>query len=133
MPFPDLDCTLISSLRGGGGVQQTASTCPVKREMAWEGSMLYCSFGQNFQAFCIGQFSFSCRRQRLNWPRSLLTRDSENRYLRNITIPAGFIKRTDGDVLKDLMKKNVVSPNPVYLTMDWKDILPRHEKVTSNP
>lgn len=48
------------------------------------------------------------------------------RYLRNITIPAVFIKKTEGQVLKDLLKPGM---EDVYAVMDWNDVLPRADKV----
>jgi hypothetical protein len=48
------------------------------------------------------------------------------RYLRNITIPAVFIKKTEGKVLKDLLKPGM---EDVYVVMDWNDVLPRADKV----
>ena len=48
------------------------------------------------------------------------------RYLRNITIPAVFIKKTEGKVLKDLLKPGM---EDVYVIMDWNDVLPRADKV----
>jgi hypothetical protein len=50
------------------------------------------------------------------------------RYLRNITIPAVFIKKTEGKVLKDLLKPGM---EDVYVVMDWNDVLPRADKVCS--
>ena len=47
------------------------------------------------------------------------------RYLRNITIPAVFIKKTEGQVLKDLLKPDM---EDVYVVMDWNDVLPRADK-----
>lgn len=53
------------------------------------------------------------------------------RYLRNITIPAAFITKSDGQVLKDLFKKTATSPGEdVYIVMDWNDVLPRAQKVS---
>ncbi len=46
------------------------------------------------------------------------------RYLKNITIPAAFIKKSDGDVLKGL-----VAEVDTYVVLDWKDVLPRTQKV----
>ncbi len=53
------------------------------------------------------------------------------RYLRNITIPAAFITKSDGQVLKDLFKKTPGSaqPDDVYVVLDWNDVLPRAHKV----
>jgi len=48
------------------------------------------------------------------------------RSLRNITIPAVFIKKTEGKVLKDLLKPGM---EDVYVVMDWNDVLPRADKV----
>ena len=47
------------------------------------------------------------------------------RYLRNITIPAVFIKKTEGQILKDLLKPDM---EDVYVVMDWNDVLPRADK-----
>ena len=52
------------------------------------------------------------------------------RYLMNITIPAAFITKSDGQVLKDLFKRSGSSPaEDVYIVMDWNDVLPRAQKV----
>ncbi|EIE18502.1 hypothetical protein COCSUDRAFT_49231 [Coccomyxa subellipsoidea C-169] len=53
------------------------------------------------------------------------------RYLRNITIPAAFITKSDGQVLKDLFKKTPgnAQPDDVYVVLDWNDVLPRARKV----
>lgn len=54
------------------------------------------------------------------------------RFLRNITIPASFITKSDGQVLKDLFKKTPgnTQPDDVYVVLDWNDVLPRAQKVT---
>ena len=52
------------------------------------------------------------------------------RYLRNITIPAAFITKSDGQKLKDLFKTGAGgAAEDVYIVMDWNDVLPRAEKV----
>ena len=52
------------------------------------------------------------------------------RYLMNITIPAAFITKSDGQVLKDMFKKTGASPaEDVYIVMDWNDVLPHAQKV----
>lgn len=43
----------------------------------------------------------------------------------NITIPATFVTKSTGDALKALMKGG----QPVYVVMDWQDILPRKQQV----
>eukprot|EP00951_Prasinocladus_malaysianus_P019487 scaffold157470_cov51-Prasinocladus_malaysianus.AAC.1 len=57
--------------------------------------------------------------------------DTES-YIQNLTIPSGFITKTDGDKLKELL----VGENGYYstyedfklqVTMSWEDILPRQE------
>jgi hypothetical protein len=56
--------------------------------------------------------------------------DLARRYLRNITIPAAFITKSDGQVLKDLFKKSGgAEGEDVYIVMDWNDVLPRAQKV----
>ena len=53
------------------------------------------------------------------------------RYLRNITIPAAFITKSDGDALKTLLKVDSSgSSKDVVVVMDWKDALPAADKVT---
>lgn len=53
------------------------------------------------------------------------------RYLRNITIPAAFVTRTDGDALKALIKPSRSDKHPrVMVSMDWTDLLPRSEIVS---
>src|SRR5947209_6531116 len=53
------------------------------------------------------------------------------RYLRNITIPAAFITKSDGDALKTLLKVDSSgSSKEVVVVMDWKDALPAADKVT---
>lgn len=47
-----------------------------------------------------------------------------DRYLKNITIPAAFIKKKDGDVLKSILETS-----QVYVVMDWNDVLPRARTV----
>ena len=51
------------------------------------------------------------------------------RYLRNITIPAAFIKKSDGDALKELLNKTPTGQEEVIVVMDWTDALPKAEKV----
>ena len=53
------------------------------------------------------------------------------RYLRNITIPAAFITKSDGQKLKDLFRTTAAggSGEDVYVVMDWNDVLPRAQKV----
>jgi hypothetical protein len=52
------------------------------------------------------------------------------KYLRNITIPAVFITKSDGDALKTLLKVDSSgSTKDVVVVMDWKDALPAAEKV----
>ena len=46
------------------------------------------------------------------------------RYLRNITIPAAFITKSDGAALKDLVKAG-----DAYVTLDWGDVLPKASTV----
>ncbi len=43
----------------------------------------------------------------------------------NITIPATFVTKSTGDALKALMKGG----QPVYVVMDWQDILPKKQQV----
>ena len=47
------------------------------------------------------------------------------KYLRNITIPAAFLTKTDGQALKDLLKKG----KDAYVSLDWTDVLPKREVV----
>lgn len=51
------------------------------------------------------------------------------RYLRNITIPAAFIKKSDGDALKALLTKTPSGQEEVIVVMDWTDALPKADKV----
>ena len=53
------------------------------------------------------------------------------RFLRNITIPAVFIQKTDGDALKQLVSKNPTGQGQeqVIVVMDWTDALPKADKV----
>ena len=46
------------------------------------------------------------------------------KYLRNITIPAAFITKSDGAVLKSL-----IATSDVYATLDWGDVLPKADVV----
>ena len=50
--------------------------------------------------------------------------------LRNITIPAGFITKSDGQILKDLMDRTKGEAQEAWVVMDWNDVLPRAEKVS---
>ena len=43
------------------------------------------------------------------------------RYLRNITVPAAFVTKSTGDILKGLVK---LGSEPAYIVMDWTDVLP---------
>ena len=43
----------------------------------------------------------------------------------NITIPATFVTKSTGEALKALMKGG----QPVYVVMDWQDILPKKQQV----
>lgn len=52
---------------------------------------------------------------------------SSCRYLRELVIPAAFVTKTTGDVLKDLVKSG--STEEAYVVMDWTDVLPRSSKV----
>lgn len=55
-----------------------------------------------------------------------------HRYLRNITIPSAFITKSDGQTLKDLFKKNgAAEVDDVYVVLDWNDVLPRAQKVST--
>ena len=54
---------------------------------------------------------------------------STSRYLRNITIPAAFIKQSDGDALKQLLTKTPTGQEEVIVVMDWTDALPKADKV----
>jgi hypothetical protein len=47
------------------------------------------------------------------------------KFLTNITIPATFVTKSTGDALKALMKGG----QPVYVVMDWQDILPKKQQV----
>lgn len=47
------------------------------------------------------------------------------KYLRNITIPAAFLTKTDGQALKDLLRKG----KDAYVSLDWTDVLPKREVV----
>ena len=47
------------------------------------------------------------------------------KYLRNITIPAAFLTKTDGQALKDLLRKG----RDAYVSLDWTDLLPKREVV----
>ena len=47
------------------------------------------------------------------------------KYLRNITIPAAFLTKTDGQALKDLLKRG----KDAYVSLDWTDVLPKREVV----
>ena len=59
-------------------------------------------------------------------------RCAAHRYLRNITIPSAFITKSDGQTLKDLFKKTgSAQVDDVYVVLDWNDVLPRAQKVTS--
>ena len=46
------------------------------------------------------------------------------KYLRNITIPAAFITKSDGQALKDLLHRG-----EAYVVMDWADVLPKATRV----
>ncbi|PRW50883.1 vacuolar-sorting receptor 3-like [Chlorella sorokiniana] len=48
------------------------------------------------------------------------------KFLTNITIPATFVTKSTGDALKALMKGG----QPVYVVMDWQDILPKKQQVS---
>lgn len=50
--------------------------------------------------------------------------DESLTYLKNITIPAAFIKKLHGDKLKKMLEDT-----DVYVVMDWHDVLPRASKV----
>ena len=54
---------------------------------------------------------------------------SMSRYLRNITIPAAFIRKSDGDALKALLTKTPTGQEEVIVVMDWTDALPKADKV----
>lgn len=53
--------------------------------------------------------------------------------LRNITIPAGFITKSDGQILKDLMDSSKGEAQETFIVMDWNDVLPRASKVGAPP
>lgn len=53
-----------------------------------------------------------------------------HRYLQNITIPAAFVTKTVGDILKGLIRPTRKDREPTAMvSMDWTDILPRSEVV----
>ena len=49
-----------------------------------------------------------------------------SRYLRNITVPAAFVTKSTGDILKGLVK---LGSEPAFIVMDWTDVLPRAKQV----
>lgn len=56
--------------------------------------------------------------------------DSSLRYLQNITVPAAFVTKSVGDILKGLIKPTRKDSSPAAMvSMDWTDILPRSEVV----
>jgi hypothetical protein len=48
------------------------------------------------------------------------------KYLANITIPASFITKSSGSAIKSLLKGG----QPVYVSLDWTDALPKKQLVT---
>lgn len=53
--------------------------------------------------------------------------DKNIRYLKDLVIPAAFVTKSTGDILKDLIKTG--SQEQARIVMDWTDVLPRAEKV----
>ena len=49
------------------------------------------------------------------------------RYLKELVIPAAFVTKTTGDILKGLIKTG--NTEDAYVVMDWIDVLPRASKV----
>lgn len=64
---------------------------------------------------------------------------SHRRYIRNLTIPAAFIMKKDGDMLKGLLadphtgKYASFEDQALMVQMSWRDLLPRAETVRSPP
>lgn len=55
-------------------------------------------------------------------------------YIKNLTIPAGFITNQDADILKGLLAKkdgqyHVFEDLILDVSLSWEDILPRQAKV----
>ncbi len=48
-----------------------------------------------------------------------------HRWLKNISIPAVFVTKSTGEVLKNLLKDK----KEVYVSLDWNDALPRKKTV----
>ncbi|GMH34205.1 hypothetical protein BSKO_02039 [Bryopsis sp. KO-2023] len=66
----------------------------------------------------------------VNHKDELLTPDSPNdenspEFIKNITIPAGFVSSSVGDILKGLLK----SHESLFVAMDWVDALPKMQQV----
>lgn len=53
------------------------------------------------------------------------THCTTHRWLKNISIPAVFVTKSTGDVLKNLLKEK----KEVYVSLDWNDALPRKKTV----
>jgi hypothetical protein len=53
--------------------------------------------------------------------------DKNVRYLSHLTIPAAFVTKTTGDILKALITTGTAEQ--AYVIMDWTDVLPRASKV----
>lgn len=76
----------------------------------------------------------------VNYENRLTTMDKSDdelteTYIQNLTIPAGFIQKDDGDLLKSLLTKGTTGRYSNFddmalsVTLSWKDILPRNDKV----
>ncbi|KAK9795904.1 hypothetical protein WJX73_006236 [Symbiochloris irregularis] len=52
--------------------------------------------------------------------------DTSYKFLKNITIPAAFIGKSNGDIMKDLLKRG----EQVHAIFDWKDVLPKRSLVS---
>ena len=64
------------------------------------------------------------------WEGCCFQGDSVNqigRYLKELVVPAAFITKSTGDILKNLIKTGNVEE--AYVVMDWVDVLPRASKV----
>ena len=48
------------------------------------------------------------------------------RYLAELTIPAAFVTKTTGDILKGVVENG---KEEAYVILDWTDVLPRANKV----
>jgi hypothetical protein len=98
-----------------------------------EPGMKPCKFAQKVwnaqQAGAVGAIvvNYEDRRTTMEAPND---EDDSLKYLRNITIPAAFVTRTDGDALKALIKPTRSDKHPrVMISLDWTDLLPRSEIV----